>query len=71
MLAARGLATTDVRNVGLDSAEDETIASHAKSNQMVVLTRDRDFGDIRNYPSGNKLALSSSTSRSISAPIKL
>ena len=50
MFASRSKDSTDVRDIGLGDAADETIASHAKSNQMVIVTRDGDFGDIRNYP---------------------
>jgi predicted nuclease of predicted toxin-antitoxin system len=50
VFAARAIAATDVRDIGLTAAKDETIASYAKSNQMAIVTRDGDFGDIRNYP---------------------
>lgn len=32
------------------SAADEVIAAYARANQMVLVTRDFDFADIRNYP---------------------
>lgn len=50
IFASRGYDATDVRDIGLGSAADETIASYAKSHEMVIVTRDGDFGDIRNYP---------------------
>lgn len=50
MFASRAKDSTDVRDIGLGDAADETIASYAKSNQMAIVTRDGDFGDIRNYP---------------------
>ncbi len=50
LFESRSKNSTDVRDIGLGDAADETIASHAKSNQMVIVTRDGDFGDIRNYP---------------------
>jgi predicted nuclease of predicted toxin-antitoxin system len=31
-------------------APDDTIAAHARRNQLVLVTRDFDFADIRNYP---------------------
>ena len=40
----------DVRDIGMRSAADDLIAAHAKRNQQVLLTRDFDFADIRNYP---------------------
>jgi predicted nuclease of predicted toxin-antitoxin system len=50
MFTSRSKDSTDVRDIGLGDATDETIASHAKTNLMAIVTRDGDFGDIRNYP---------------------
>ena len=43
----------DVRNIGLGSATDDAIATHARRNQQALVTRDFDFADIRNYPSAD------------------
>ena len=32
------------------AADDSVIANHARENGFCLLTRDKDFGDIRNYP---------------------
>ncbi len=38
------------RDIGLASATDEQIASHALQYRAALLTRDLDFADIRQYP---------------------
>lgn len=45
-----GHAAIDVRDVGLGTADDERIASHARSNGLAILTADFDFADVRAYP---------------------
>jgi predicted nuclease of predicted toxin-antitoxin system len=45
-----GHEAVDVRDVGLGSATDEVIAAHARVEKLVLVTRDFDFADIRNYP---------------------
>jgi predicted nuclease of predicted toxin-antitoxin system len=40
----------DVRDIGLGSATDEVIADRARTEKQVLVTRDFDFADIRNYP---------------------
>ena len=37
----------------MGSADDGVIASHARQNAFCLITRDKDFGDIRNYPPGD------------------
>ena len=49
-LQEMGHDAVDVRNVGMRSATDNVIAAHARRNQQVLVTRDFDFADIRNYP---------------------
>lgn len=43
-------SATDVRDIGLGSSPDSSIAAHALSNGMAIATRDFDFADVRNYP---------------------
>jgi predicted nuclease of predicted toxin-antitoxin system len=40
----------DVRDIRLGTASDQDIAQYAKSDQLVILTADGDFGDICSYP---------------------
>jgi predicted nuclease of predicted toxin-antitoxin system len=50
VLKQLGHEATDVRDVGMRHAPDDTIASYARDNHLVLVTRDFDFADIRNYP---------------------
>jgi predicted nuclease of predicted toxin-antitoxin system len=49
-IQARGHEAVDARSVNMGAADDSVIASHARQNGFCLLTRDKDFGDIRNYP---------------------
>ena len=48
----RGHDATDVRDIGLGGAPDQDIAAYAQAQQLILLSRDFDFADIRNYPPG-------------------
>lgn len=50
MVRQHGHDAFDVRDIGLGSDDDTRIAAHAKANGLVLVTRDFDFSDIRNYP---------------------
>jgi predicted nuclease of predicted toxin-antitoxin system len=50
VLIQAGHEAVDVRAIGLGGAPDPAIAAHAQSEGLAILTRDGDFGDIRNYP---------------------
>jgi predicted nuclease of predicted toxin-antitoxin system len=45
-----GHDAVDVRDMGMRSAPDEAIAAQARQNRQILITRDFDFADIRNYP---------------------
>jgi predicted nuclease of predicted toxin-antitoxin system len=45
-----GHEVADVRDIGLGRAEDAVIADRARQDAAAIVTRDADFGDIRNYP---------------------
>jgi predicted nuclease of predicted toxin-antitoxin system len=45
-----GHDAVDVRDRGMGSATDDVIAEYARLNRRVLVTRDFDFADIRNYP---------------------
>jgi predicted nuclease of predicted toxin-antitoxin system len=55
--AKAGWEVVDVRDIGLGSATDERIAAWAQQEKLVLLTRDFDFADIRNYPPEKYLGL--------------
>lgn len=44
------LDALDVREIGLGAASDDEIAKHAKSERMILISRDYDFADTRHYP---------------------
>ena len=50
MLRRLGHDAVDVRDIGMGGAPDNVIAEHVRSNGQVLITRDFDFADIRNYP---------------------
>jgi len=50
LLRQMGHEAVDARDVGMRSAPDDIVAAHAQRNQQVLITRDFDFADIRNYP---------------------
>jgi len=50
LLRDLGHEATDVRDAGMRDAADDTIAAYARRNRLVLITRDFDFADIRNYP---------------------
>ncbi len=45
-----GCQATDVREAKMGMAEDSVIAQYAREQGFCLITRDKDFGDIRNYP---------------------
>ena len=50
LLREAGHAVEDVRDVLPNGANDATVAAHARAGQLILITRDFDFADIRNYP---------------------
>lgn len=44
-----GHEATDVRDIGLGSAKDPSIAAYAQTHRVCLLTGDFGFADIRNY----------------------
>jgi hypothetical protein len=50
LLVSYGHRATDVRDIGLAAADDSRIAAYAQVHQLILLSRDRDFGNIVVYP---------------------
>ena len=50
LIASYGHSATDVRDIGMATASDQQIAAHAKANQLTLLTKDQDFGNVLDYP---------------------
>jgi len=40
----------DVREIGLGSAKDREIIEYACKNDRIIVTRDKDFGEVLRYP---------------------
>jgi predicted nuclease of predicted toxin-antitoxin system len=53
VLRELGHEVEDVRDVLPNGADDATVAAHARARQLILITRDFDFADIRNYPPQN------------------
>jgi predicted nuclease of predicted toxin-antitoxin system len=53
VLRGLGHEVEDVRDVLPNGAADATVAAHARARQLILITRDFDFADIRNYPPQN------------------
>src|ERR1700730_1051610 len=50
LVASYGHTATDVRDIGMGTASDQVIAVHAQANQLILLTKDQDFGNVLDYP---------------------
>lgn len=50
LLRELGHEVEEVREVLPGGTEDAAVATRARANRMVLVTRDFDFADIRNYP---------------------
>jgi predicted nuclease of predicted toxin-antitoxin system len=53
LLREFGHEVEDVRDVLPNGTDDATVAAHAQARQLILITRDFDFADIRNYPPDN------------------
>jgi predicted nuclease of predicted toxin-antitoxin system len=53
LLRGLGHEVEDVRDVLPNGADDATVAAHAQTRELILITRDFDFADIRNYPPNN------------------
>ena len=53
LLRQMGHEAVDVRDIGMRGAPDSTIAEYARNTRQILITRDFDFSDIRNYPPGD------------------
>ena len=53
LLQNLGHEVIDVRDALPNGAEDSDVAKFAKAHGLVLVTRDFDFADIRNYPPSN------------------
>jgi predicted nuclease of predicted toxin-antitoxin system len=57
VIRAHGHQATDVRDIGLGTADDQDIADHARRHQFGLITADQDFGNILAFPPGDYFGL--------------
>ncbi len=50
LIRSEGHEAADVRDVGLGTAADERIAAYAQEHRLSIITRDRGFGNVLDYP---------------------
>jgi hypothetical protein len=50
VIRQHGFHAEDVRDIGLGTASDAEIATHAQRNRLAIITGDFGFADIRSYP---------------------
>ena len=50
LLSSFGHEAIDVRDIGLRTADDPTIAEYARSKNLCLITGDFGFADVRAYP---------------------
>jgi len=50
LLRVLGHEVENVRDILPDGSDDATVAAHARAGHLILVTRDFDFADIRNYP---------------------
>ena len=56
-LKRHGYDVKDIRDYGLRGAEDEKIYEFAQSEEAVILTGDKDFGNILRFPLGRHFGI--------------
>lgn len=52
LLASYGHVAIDARDVGLRTAPDPDVARYAREHDLILVTADWGFGDVRVYPPG-------------------
>lgn len=53
LLRSLGIDAIDARDVGLKGATDEKIFLYAQKEELIIITRDKEFGNIVKYPLGS------------------
>jgi len=56
-LRKHGYEVKDIRDYGLRGAEDEKVYEFAQREEAVILTGDRDFGNILRFPLGSHFGI--------------
>lgn len=50
LLRSLGIDACDVREIGLKGEPDRKIFEYAQKEKMIIISRDKEFGNIRKYP---------------------
>ncbi|MBM4350130.1 MAG: hypothetical protein FJ106_09635 [Deltaproteobacteria bacterium] len=52
LLQSLGIDAIDLRDVGLKGATDAEVFGYAQKQEMIIISRDKEFGNIVKYPLG-------------------
>jgi predicted nuclease of predicted toxin-antitoxin system len=52
LLQSLGIDAIDLRDAGLKGATDAEVFGYAQKQEMVIISRDKEFGNIVKYPLG-------------------
>jgi predicted nuclease of predicted toxin-antitoxin system len=52
LLRSLGIDAVDLRDIGLRGSTDAEVFEYAQQHEMIIISRDREFGNILKYPLG-------------------
>ena len=52
LLQSLGIDAIDLRDIGLRGSTDAEVFGYAQKHRMIIISRDREFGNILKYPLG-------------------
>ncbi len=52
LLQSLGIDTIDLRDIGLKGSTDAVVFKYAQKHRMIIISRDREFGNVLKYPLG-------------------
>jgi predicted nuclease of predicted toxin-antitoxin system len=52
LLQSLGIDAVDLRDIGLKGSTDAEVFEYAQKNKMIIMSRDKEFGNILKYPLG-------------------
>lgn len=50
VLRDHGFGVEDVRDIGMEDAKDIEVMKHSREQKMIIITRDKKFGNPQKYP---------------------
>lgn len=57
LLQSLHIDAIDLRDIGLKGATDAEVFEHAQKQRMIIISRDKEFGNIVKYPLGTHLGI--------------